>query len=854
MTISAERWSRVKELFEAALERDPAERPGFLAAACAGDDELRREVEALLAADRETDSFLEEPAPALFGLVVGDTDPALGHRIGPYRILREIGRGGMGVVYEAERADLQFRKRVAIKLIRRGMDSELIQRRFRQERQILAGLSHPNIAGLLDGGITEDGRPYLVMEFVQGLPIHRYAAHHALSTRERIKLFRDVCSAVHFAHQNLVVHRDLKPGNLLVTEAGEVKLLDFGVAKMLRPELEATVPVTEVGARILTPAYASPEQVRGEPVTTASDVYSLGVILYELLTGHPPFDFSETPFPQVERIICDVIPPRPSAAISAVTTHPTEATEARALHRTLMGELDNIVLMAMRKEPSRRYASAAALADDLGRYLDGLPVAALKDTAIYRLRKLMQRQRGLAVAVAAGFITLCAGVAATLWQSRQANRARATAEQNLVDLHSLTKTLLFDVHDALAEVPGATRSRELVVTRAFAYLDRLAGQENTDPVLLRDLAEAYIRLGLVQGQPAGANRGDLGAARTAFARAVAIAGRLVSRDSSNLVHRRTLALAHEKLGDVEAWSGRVDSGVAHARLALAGFAAIAAQQPDSVRAQLSAAISHVKLADLEGNPTFPNRGDLGAALRHYGEARALLERPPLAGRTDPGTRRHVGLVHERLGTILRHQGQWREALDAYTRSLAIREELAALDAGFNVTRDVGVTLQNLCEVLQALGEWPTARTNCQLAREVFVRLHSADPLNIQSADDFARIHASLARLSAAAGRWQQAVTELSRTVSLRDSLHRVHPDNIQNHRLLAAALLDLVGYHTELARQPGPAGRAALQRALSTQQRARLLLQALAEMGVEATAELAQLRRSARALEILASR
>jgi non-specific serine/threonine protein kinase/serine/threonine-protein kinase len=845
---TADRWARIKQLFEAALEREPAERSAFLDEQCAGDADLRHEVDALLSADNENDEFLQEPAVDLLGLGASGTDVAPGLRIGPYRVLREMGRGGMGVVYEAERADLQYRKRVAIKVIRRGMDSELILRRFRQERQILAALNHPNIAGLLDGGMTPDGQPYLVMEFVEGVPIHSYVTRHNLSLPDRIRLFREVCAAVHFAHQNLVVHRDLKPSNILVTEAGDVKLLDFGVAKMLRPDLELTVPVTEAGARVLTPAYASPEQIRGEQVTTATDVYSLGVILYEVLTGRPPFDFSDTSFQQVERMVCDAIPTRPSAAVAFDTTRPTDSPELRALRRMLIGELDNIVLMAMRKEPSRRYASAAALADDLGRYLGGLPVVALKDTALYRLRKFVQRQKYFAIAAAIGFLVLCGGIGATLWQARGANQARRIAEQRFVDLHSLTKTLVFDVHDALAEVPGATRTRELVVRRAFEYLDRLSQQGKGNDPLLRDVAEAYIRLGLVQGQPSGANRGDLTGAQAAFLRAIAIATDLVSRDSANLGFRRTLALGHEKLGDVEAWAGRVDSGVAHAREALAGFAAIALAQPDSARAQLSMVISTVKLADLLGNPSFPNLGDTSAALRHYETARARLERAPLAGRTDPATRRYVGLVQERLGSLLRLQRSWAGALDAFARSLAIREELSELDPGFNATRDVAVTLQNLCEVHQEIRSFPAALAHCRRAHDIFAQLRITDPHNLQSIDDLARIHASRSRVNAGLGRWTEAARELAEAVELRDSILIEHPANVRNQQMLTSALLDLVPYYTELVRLGGAGAALAARRGRAALERAEVMLQALAAKGLATAADRNRLRQSARIL------
>ena len=313
----------------------------------------------------------------------------------------------MGVVYLAVRADDHYQKRVAIKLVQHGLYTGAILHRFRTERQILASLDHPNIARLLDGGTTTDGRPYLVMEYVEGLPIDVYCDRHKLSISERLRLFRTVCAAVHYAHQNLVIHRDLKPSNILVSTDGVPKLLDFGIAKLLNPELSApSLVFTESGLQLLTPEYASPEQVRGEPLTTASDVYALGVLLYELLTGHQPYRLTSRRRQDLERVICEVDPLKPSTAISRsdadtetdgtgqrtpATVSQTREGQPEKLRRRLTGDLDNIVLMALRKEPQRRYGSAEHLAEDLRRHLEGLPVMARPQTFGYRSAKFIRR-------------------------------------------------------------------------------------------------------------------------------------------------------------------------------------------------------------------------------------------------------------------------------------------------------------------------------------------------------------------------------------------------------------------------------------------------------------------------------
>jgi serine/threonine protein kinase/Tol biopolymer transport system component/tetratricopeptide (TPR) repeat protein len=394
--MTPERWKKVEEVFEAALERSPEERRGYLAEVCAGDEALRGQVETLIASYEAAGSFIEAPAiaPDSARTLIDENSPAMvGRRVGSYKLVREIGRGGMGSVYLAVRADDEFQKRVAIKLIKRGMDTDFIIRRFRNERQILASLDHPYIARLLDGGTTEDGLPYFVMEYVEGQPIHFYCDAQRLSVQERLKLFVKVCSAVHYAHQNLIIHRDLKPSNIIVTSDGTPKLLDFGIAKILNPEISSqTLDPTTAALRLMTPEYASPEQVRGEGASVASDVYTLGVMLYELLTDHRPYRIRSHMPQDLVHIICEVEPERPSTAINQIEVIPLDGREpieitpesvSRArnstleqLRRQLSGSLDNIVLKAMSKAPQRRYQTVEELSEDIKRYLDGQAVLA----------------------------------------------------------------------------------------------------------------------------------------------------------------------------------------------------------------------------------------------------------------------------------------------------------------------------------------------------------------------------------------------------------------------------------------------------------------------------------------------
>ncbi|MDX6269084.1 MAG: eukaryotic-like serine/threonine-protein kinase [Acidobacteriota bacterium] len=405
--MTPERWKQVEELFQAALDLPREERPNFIAEAGAGDDALRQQVEALVAQYEEAGDFIEAPAFAVNGFNPGsapfrttqptdiEDDPMAGARVGAYKIVREIGRGGMGAVYLAVRADSEYQKRVAIKLVKRGMDTDFILRRFRNERQILASLDHTNIARLLDGGTTDTGLPYFVMEYIEGQPLYRYCDGEKLTVQERLRLFVQICNAVAYAHQNLVVHRDIKPSNILICADGSPKLLDFGIAKLLNPELSPdTLTPTATAMRLMTPEYASPEQVRGEAATPASDIYSMGVLLYELLTGHRPYHFPNRSPHEIARVICEEEPEHPSRVVmrpedlipldggGSETTATLEflcklrGTTLENLRRELAGDLDNITLKALRKEPGRRYTSVERLREDIARHLDGRPVSA----------------------------------------------------------------------------------------------------------------------------------------------------------------------------------------------------------------------------------------------------------------------------------------------------------------------------------------------------------------------------------------------------------------------------------------------------------------------------------------------
>jgi eukaryotic-like serine/threonine-protein kinase len=639
--VTPERWRQVKAVLDGALEKRPAERAAFVATACEDDSELRREVESLLVYELESTDFIEEP---LFGRFTGGpVGLAEGQRVGPYRIVREIGRGGMGAVYLAARADEELDQRVALKLVGLGSAAEIV-RRFRAERQILAHLVHPNIARFLDAGTAEDGRPYFVMEYVEGRPIDEYVGK--LPLRERLALFREVCAAVHFAHQNLVVHRDLKPGNILVTGDGAPKLLDFGIAKLLDPG--GTDPgLSELGLRPMTLKYASPEQVRGEPITTASDVYSLGVLLHVLLTGRSPYAAAADDRPALERAI-----------LQGETVRPSQIVEKREEARRLAGDLDTIVLRAMDPEPGRRYASAEQLAADVQRHLDGLPVLARKNTAGYRMGKFVRRHK-LGVTAAAAMLLLILGfsVAVTLlWQRAQRERDRAEAVSGFLEE-------LFAKAD-----PSQSRGETVTVREA---LDRgrqqiaggLQAAPETRASLMETMGRVYRSLGLHE-QARPLLEESLRIRRRTGQNPVDLAGTEIN-----------LALALQEMGEKS-------------------------EAEPLLREGLEILRRHGATATLEYAAGLNNLGGLLKEKGDYKAAEALFREALSLKQRIPKSDREVARAYNNLGDVRYAQGDLTAAEPYFRKALAMRRRLF----GSEPHPDLATSLNNLASLLEAKGE------------------------------------------------------------------------------------------------------------------------------------------------------
>ena len=742
--------------------RAPSDRAAYLAEVADSDPFLRKEVESFVEAYEDDPSFIEAPAMnELRGMPMSRVGMLpVGEAIGPYRVTRLIASGGMGAVYEAVRSDDAYRKRVAIKIIRPDPFADSRQRdellrRFRAERQALANLEHPNIARLFDGGATSEGIPYLVMEFIEGLPIDQYCDEKRLSIAARLRLFRDSCAAVQYAHQSLIVHRDLKPGNILVDEAGTVKLLDFGIAKLLDSDSSALAGgMTQTSAQPMTPAYASPEQIRGRHVTTASDVYSLGVVLYELLTGHRPYDANGGGPIELARLICDAEPPRPSVAVSRVwrtdaqggstsSLKPEDVSRTREgaptrLRRRLAGDLDMIVLTALRKEPDRRYESAAAFSEDIRRHLDGEPVAARKGSWSYRGTKFVRRHRVGVLAASFAAISLLTGTAVAIWQASKANFQALEARKDARVAHQIAGfwTQFYRPEESgrpdLPSVDWSRRSRKAGVT-----LDALleGGIQRIPTFDERPLVEAELRENMAQ-----------------------ICNELHRFDESLPLHQQVLTIRRKALGPDHRDTLRSVSNV--------GFTLMMLERWEEAKTIL------VEALETGGRVWGPSAQDTLGTMRNLGYVESRLGQKDKAEahfrEALTGYRSELGEDHEHtlramnsLGKLLSERRRFKEAEEMLRQTVNL--STSHRDRGPNHP-DTLEAANNLAGVLYAEGKLTEA---IELFQQVYEGCRGAlppgDPLTLKAGNN-------LAHCLMKGGHMEQAVTILANVVPQAEKL------------------------------------------------------------------------------------
>jgi eukaryotic-like serine/threonine-protein kinase len=805
-SMTPEEWHKIKTVLETALELEPAERGNFLDSACAGEGVMRSEVEALLQSHDEDEAFLSVPAAIDATGLVFSAGPRsyVGRRLGPYELLEQAGEGGMGAVYRAARADGLYSKQVAIKLIRSGLSTDFFSDRFRNERQILAALDHPNIARLLDGGVTEEGLPYVVLEYVDGIPIDDYCGRHSLSIADRLKLFRIVCSAVQYAHQNLVVHRDLKPGNILVTKDGVPKLLDFGIAKILDQEQEELGrDRTLTVMRIMTPDFASPEQVRGEAITTSSDIYSLGVILYVLLTGRRPYHASSTAPHEIIKAICDTDPEKPSTVVTRLEK-PEKAVKSasgasaadgaeielrgKKLRHALAGDLDTIILKALRKEPARRYATVEQFSEDVRRHLEHLPVIARKDTPGYLASRFIMRHKAGVAAAAVVALTLIAALVITIREARLAQR-------RFNDVRSLANSLIFDVHDSIKDLPGSTPARKVIVDRALQYLNALAQESSSDLGLQRELATAYSRVGLVQGHYRQDNLGDLKGSLDSYEKALEIR-KQVDAKSRDWPDRLALAEAYRLVAEQQWPMGKHEArdNIDHA---IAISEALNKAHPNDPKVLHEVSFDH-ESSELIGYPNDPEGG-----LKAREDIRRALQVDEALLKIQPDDLRKLygySVDLSRMGGILEGTDP-NSALTYYQKGLEISQKLSQRSSEPLYARGLAHAYSDIASVYDDFGDYPGAVVNNKKALAIFQTISAADPKNVYARQSLAISYINTAVALAKAGDFGLALEDSNKGEEIMRALASAAPEN-KSLRHSFAAIVAAGGTVLMRARKP----------------------------------------------------
>jgi tetratricopeptide (TPR) repeat protein len=838
-----QRWAMLRQILYDALELPAERRAAYLNEACGADQAQRAELESLLKSAEQSDQFLDHPVADLSGVADHTASPAsrIGHRIGPYEIVDSIGRGGMGEVYRARRADGLYDKDVAIKLVRPDWADSVVLERFSHERRILATLENDHIARLYDGGTTDDGIPYLVIELVDGSPIDSYCESGRLTIDERLALFARVCDAVQYAHQHLVVHRDIKPGNILVTQQGEPKLLDFGIAKVI-----TTISGREdTQLALMTPSYASPEQLRGRPISTGSDIYSLGVVLYRLIAGHLPFDPGRTTPHELARLICDVDPKPPSAALR---------TADRAARPRNVRDLDNIVLKALRKDPARRYATVAQLAEDLRRYLTGRGVMATPDSLGYRVRLFVRRHAvGVAIAAAALVLTIATTVTIVIEARIAADNGRR-AERRFADLHALATSLVFELHDAIRDVPGTLAARRLLVERAIRYLDGLAREAQGDVQLERELGSAFERLGTVQGSAFTNNLGDTEAAQQSYAKAaglrLAVANSTAATRSDQIAllgslrrHADSLAITNHlgeakaeaehavAIGEALQRTGPRDSALlielGSAYGVLAGilgenFGSGNLGRPDEALALDRKQVA-VEQTLLEIDPRDPANQDrvlvasvnLGDALLIGGQIREAetyyehaLEplRSLVATRGQARDREHLAAIDDRLANFQQWAGNYARALENYEEALAVDRQASDADANDIYAKlALATELANSAGALAYLGRTAEARRRIDEALPIIHSVAATDRSNALVQANEAGVIDTAGWVDEQAGNAHSALSHYERAREIMAVQHAADPSNAGSKLQIAMELLYSADMHAAMRDVAGAA-------------------------------------------------
>ncbi len=802
--MDAAHWEKLKDLFSQAIELPAAERASFLENC---DEDLRNQIKNLIEAHEHAGEFIAEPAMVEIGLADA-ADANVGRLIDDYEITEEIGRGGMGAVYLAKHSGESFTQNVAVKLIKRGMDTAAVLKRFVTERQILANLEHPNIARLLDVGTTEGGLPYFVMEYIEGLPVTQFCDAHEFSTEERLQIFRRICSAVAYAHQNLVVHRDIKPSNILVTQDKTPKLLDFGIAKILNPDWSVeTAEATATIGRLLTPEYASPEQLRGANITTASDVYSLGVVLYELLSGQRPFVIETESREEFIQAILTKEPVRPSAVSNFRFQIPDSESKVETSSngeylstnkestvnpkskiqnlKSLKGDLDNIILKALRKEPARRYASVQEFSEDIRRHLAGLPVTAMADTNFYRFKKFITRHRVGVLAGSLVALTLLAATAVTSWQAVVAKRERDRAEQRFEQVRTLTRTILFDYYEQIVKLPGSTPLLEKMVKNTLEYLDKLVAESDGDVSLQSEIAAAYQKIGDVQGNPYQGNLGNIEGAIDSYRKSQTIREKMVSENPSNAEMRRSLAKSYESIGDMFWMQGEYAESEKNYRENLRIHTELINSEAGTIEDVYGIARASHRIGQ-----ALSRNGDLDDALINFQFGLEQFTKVTTQAPENKKYRRGRGSVILKIGDVQAAEGDWRAALENHRKGLEIWSELSAAEPqNAAYRRDTTIAADRIAMDLKELDALPEALKVCRRAVEIQQEISAADPQNVQFRSELGLYYVNLGNLQGKLRKFSEARENVQKGLKILQQFAEASPQWIDLRRDLALSYI-----------------------------------------------------------------
>jgi non-specific serine/threonine protein kinase/serine/threonine-protein kinase len=778
-------WKTVEDILAAALELPADQQAAYVAQSCTDSPEIKKEVEELLAAYQRAEKCLE-PRAGKFQLPEAWDDSFLGTRIGTYKLVERIGDGGMGTVYRAERDDGQFQQVVAIKLVRAGLHDHELLRRLRGERQILALLEHPYIARLLDGGVSSSGRPYIVMEHIEGSRITDYCESNHLNIPQRLALFRQICSAVHYAHQRLVVHRDIKPSNILVAKDGTPKLLDFGIAKILDSSAAGVEGHTLTGLNPMTPEYASPEQIQGQALTTATDIYSLGVLLYELLAYQKPYKTAGKTPQEVARLVCESEPQKPSTLVAAAT----KALNAAGKLESISSDLDHIVLKAMRKEPGQRYASAEELSADIGNYLTGLPVRAREGSFRYLAGKFVARHKAAVALSIALLAALIAGLVLVSWEVHVARVERARAQRRFNDVRKLANSLIFEMHDGIRDLPGSTPVRKLVVSRAAEYLDSLAKDAEEDDNLQMELAEAYLRLGEVQFLYGAASLGDSQGAHASYMKAQKALQSVTAKEPLRTDARQDLAKTHIRMADLYLNSQEFRQAEDEARQGATIDRSLMLEHPESEKSLAEYAASLYKLGNVLVDK-YPDR-ESPEAFQCYNDSLQISEKLLAKSPSDPANQYNAALAHKTLGAYLGTHHHYDEAIGHFQRALQLdRARSAAVPTNAKAKLDVSFDLSEIGGNSLDRGNVTVAAENYRAALDIRRQLLAADPENMFLRGRVAYVDLAVADIDLKMKKVQEAQTYYRDALKLVESILQRDANNRSDRHLMVQAYVGL---------------------------------------------------------------